>query len=585
MEGVVGRLFREFALVLTIAVLVSMVVSLTLTPMMCGWLLRPAEFERPGLVNRAFEQGFEWLRRLYARSLDWALRREALMLAVAAATLGATAWLYVAIPKGFLPQQDSGIIAVSTEAPQDVSFRRMAALQAELAALIAREPAVASIASVVGAGTVNPAQNTGRLTVVLHPRGERDGIAAVLQRLAPLLGQVPGLVAYPQPVQDIQIGTRPSTTQYQYTLADSSAEELSRVAPRLLEALRALPELRDVASDQRDEGLSIALEVDRARAARLGVTMQAIDDTLYSAFGQRQISTIYGQANQYRVVLEVDPAEAGDPDAIGRLRVPGAATASGTTAQVPLAEIATLSRVSGPLTVSRQNQFPAVTISFNLAPGVALGDALAAVAAAERRIGLPDTVITSFGGDAAEFARSLDGQVWLILAAIVVIYIVLGVLYESVIHPVTILSTLPSAGIGALLALGLSGLDLSVIGLIGIVLLMGIVKKNAIMMIDFALEAQRELRLTPREAITQACLLRFRPIMMTTMAALLGAVPLVLGHGAGSELRFPLGISVIGGLLLSQVITLYTTPVIYLAFEALRARLAGEAPPRALPAE
>jgi multidrug efflux pump len=592
MEGVVGRLFREFAIVLSVSVLVSMVISLTLTPMMCAYLLRPAAEERPGIVNRAFEAGFDALRRGYARSLGWALRREGLMLATAVATLGGTVWLYIVMPKGFLPLQDTGIIAITTEAPQDVSFQRMSALQREAAEIVARDPDVAAVTSVVGAGTINQAQNTGRLTVVLRPREERQAdTRAVLDRLAPQLAALPGIVTYPQPVQDIQIGTRASSTQYQYTVMDSSSVELAAWAPRLLEALRALPELRDVATDQREDGLRLALEVDRGRAARLGVTMQAIDDTLYSAFGQRQISTIYGQSNQYRVVLEIDPALAADPAAIGQLRVPGssAVTTNGVTAtasaQVPLAEIATIARVPGPLTVTRQDQFPAVTLSFNLAPGVALGAAVAAIAEAQRNLGMPDSIVGSYGGDAAEFMRSLAGQGWLILAAIVVIYIVLGVLYESVIHPITILSTLPSAGIGALLALHVFGLDLSVIGLIGIVLLMGIVKKNAIMMIDFAIEAQREHGMTPREAITEACILRFRPIMMTTMAALLGAVPLVLGHGAGSELRMPLGISVIGGLLLSQVITLYTTPVIYLALEDLRAWATRRAAPRQQPAE
>ena len=582
MEGVVGRLFREFAIVLSVSVLVSMLISLTLTPMMCGYLLRPAEDEKPGAINRAFEAGFEALRRGYAVTLAWALRREALMLLLAALTLGGTVWLYVAMPKGFLPLQDTGIIAITTEAPQDVSFRRMSALQLEAAEIVARDPEVAAVTSVVGAGTINPAQNTGRLTVVLRPRAERqDNTQAVLDRLAPQLAALPGIVAYPQPVQDIQIGTRASSTQYQYTVMDSSAAELSTWAPRLLDALRALPELRDVATDQREDGLRLALDVDRGRAARLGVSMQAIDDTLYSAFGQRQISTIYGQSNQYRVVLEIDPALAGDPTVIGQLRVPGSTsvTVNGSTtttaAQVPLAELATITRVPGPLTVTRQDQFPAATLSFNLAPGVSLGEAVEAIARAERQLGMPDTMVGSYGGDAAEFMRSLAGQGWLILAAIIVIYIVLGVLYESVIHPITILSTLPSAGIGALVALRMFGLDLNVVGLIGIVLLMGIVKKNAIMMIDFAIEAQREHGMSARDAIIEASILRFRPIMMTTLAALLGAVPLVLGHGAGSELRLPLGISVIGGLLLSQVITLYTTPVIYLAMEALRARVAA----------
>jgi multidrug efflux pump len=588
MEGVVGRLFREFAIVLSVSVLVSMVVSLTLTPMMCAYLLRPAAEERPGIINRTFEAGFEWMRRGYGVTLAWALRREGMMLLLAVLTLGGTVWLYIAMPKGFLPLQDTGIIVITTEAPQDVSFRRMSTLQRQVADVVAQDPEVVSVASVAGAGTINAAQNTGRLTVVLRPRGERNvGTQAVIDRLAPRLAALPGIIAYPQMVQDIQIGTRASSTQYQYTVMNAAQAELTTWAPRLLDALRALPELRDVATDQREDGLRLALNVDRTRAARLGVTMQAIDDALYSAFGQRQISTIYGQANQYRVVLEVDPALAGDPAVIGQLRVPGSGTVNGTTttAQVPLAELATISRVPGPLTVTRQDQFPAVTLSFNLAPGVALGDAVQAIARAEQALGMPDSMVGTYGGDAAEFQRSLAGQGWLILAAIVVIYIVLGVLYESVIHPITILSTLPSAGIGALVALDLFGLDLNVVGLIGIVLLMGIVKKNAIMMIDFAIEAQRDHGMTPREAITEAAILRFRPIMMTTMAAILGAVPLVLGHGAGSELRLPLGISVIGGLLLSQVITLYTTPVIYLAMEDLRAWATRRTAPRAQPAE
>ncbi|MBR0657600.1 efflux RND transporter permease subunit [Plastoroseomonas arctica] len=584
MDGVVGRLFREFALVLTIAVVVSMFVSLTITPMMCGLLLRPTEQERPGWLSRRFESGFDAMLRGYARTLDWALRREALMLGIAVITLGGTVWLYIIAPKGFLPLQDTGLITVTVEAPQDVSFRRMQALQRSAVEAIAQDPAVASTTSVVGAGTLNAAQNSGRISVILKARGEREGIEAITARLNARLAAIPGIVAYLQPVQDIQIGTRPSSTQYQYTLTDSSQAVLGEWAPRIVAALRALPNLRDVASDQREDGLRIALDVDRARAARLGVTMQAINDTLYDAFGQRQISTIYGQSNQYRVVLEVDPAQAGDPAVIGMLRVPGTASTDGSgSSQVPLAEIAGISRIPGPLTVTRQNQFPAVTLSFNLTPGASLDSAITAIRDAEIRIGMPDTMTGSFGGDAAEFARSLEGQGILILAAIVVIYIVLGMLYESVIHPITILSTLPSAGIGALLALDICGLDLSVVGLIGIILLMGIVKKNAIMMIDFALEAQREHGMTPREAIREACLLRFRPIMMTTLAALLGAVPLVLAHGAGSELRLPLGVSVIGGLLLSQVITLYTTPVIYLAMEWLRARAIGlvrrDAPP------
>ncbi|MDO9502173.1 efflux RND transporter permease subunit [Falsiroseomonas sp.] len=591
MEGVVGRLFREFAMVLTVSVLVSMVVSLTLTPMMCGLLLRPHGEDKPGRISDLFERGFDALRRGYARTLDWALARAGMMLVLAALTLAGTIGLYVLMPKGFLPLQDTGLITITTEAPQDVSFARMSELQRQVAERVQQDPDVVAVTSVAGAGTVNAAQNTGQLTAVLRPRSERrDSVSAVMARLGPELATIPGIEAYMQPVQDIQIGTRPSATQYQYTLMDSDASLIAEWAPRMLAAMRELPELRDVGSDQREDGLRVLVQVDRLRAARLGVTMQAVDDVLYNAFGQRQISTIYAQNNQYRVVLEADPAQAGDPAAIGMLRVTGAAAGAAIAPQIPLAEIATITRGRGPLTITRQDQFPAVTLSFNLAPGTSLGQALEAIRTTQAQIGLPDSMSGSFGGDAAEFTRALAGQGWLILAAIVVIYIVLGVLYESVIHPITILSTLPSAGIGALLGLWAFGLDLSVVALIGIILLMGIVKKNAIMMIDFALEAQRDHGMAPRDAIREACLLRFRPIMMTTMAALLGALPLVLGSGAGSELRLPLGVSVIGGLLLSQVITLYTTPVIYLAMEAIRdraMRLTQRAapPPSAAPAE
>ena len=444
----------------------------------------------------------------------------------------------------------------------------------------------------MGAGSINATANTGRVTIALKPRPQRDAIPAVVARLQAQAETIPGLSVFMQPVQDIQIGTRVSRTQFQYTLVDTDAAELNTWSPRLLAALKALPELTDLATDQQNEGLVTRITVDREAAQRLGIAMQTIQDVLYDAFGQRQISTIFSQANQYRVVLEAQLDWQADPASLLRLRIPGVlsaqgqSTTSGATVTgaaqslVPLSAVAKIDRGVGPLSITHDQQFPAVTLSFNLASGYALGDAVTAIAAAEENLGLPPTITGSYSGDAAEFQRSLASEPYLILAAVVVIYIVLGVLYESSIHPVTILSTLPSAGIGALLALMATGLDLSLVALVGIVLLMGIVKKNAIMMIDFAVEAERERGLTPLAAIEEACLLRFRPIMMTTFAALLGALPLVLENGTGSELRYPLGVTIVGGLLLSQFLTLYTTPVIYVTFERLRLRYAPVAPLR-----
>ena len=577
MEGVVGRLFSEFAVTLSVSVIVSAVISLTLTPMMCAQFLRPHQDERPSLIGRIAERGFDAMLAFYAGSLEWALRSQRLVLGVAVATLVGTVALYVIVPKGFLPTQDTGVIVAVTEGAQSISIPRMTELQAQAAAIASADPDVAGVASFVGAGSINPTPNTGRLTISLKPRDSRVSASVIAARLSERMADIPGLSVFLQPVQDIQIGTRVSRTQFQYTLIDTDAEELSAWGPKLLTALKAIPGLADVATDQQDLGFRRMVRVNRSTAQRLGVSMQAVQDVLYDSFGQRQVSTIFAQSNQYRVVLEADPAWQADPNALLRLRVPGAGGA-----QVPLSAIASLEKITAPLVVTHQGQFPAITLSFNLAPGFSLGDAVAAIAQAERAIGLPATISGNYAGDAAEFQKSLASEPWLILAAMVVIYIVLGVLYESIIHPVTILSTLPSAGIGALLALMLVGQDLSLVALVGVVLLMGIVKKNAIMMVDFAIEAERERDLSPLDAIREACLLRFRPIMMTTMAALLGAVPLVIESGSGSELRYPLGVTIVGGLLLSQLLTLYTTPVIYLAFERLRLSLRG---PRPVPAE
>ena len=566
MTGIVGRLFREFALTLTLSVVISAVVSLTLTPMMCGHIL--------GRVNvHAAESSrglFEAMRRVYGRTLEFVLRHQPATLWLALGTLVATIGLYIVVPKGFLPAQDTGLIVATLDARDDISFGAMSALQQRVAELALGDPDVATVASFLGAGTVNATPNTGHLTIVLKPQKQRARVETIIERLGREMAVVPGGEVHMQAVQDIQISARTSRTQFQYTLMDVDGEELAEWAPRLQAAMAALPVLADVASDQESEGLEVRLTIDRDKASRLGIQLQAVDDTLYDAFGQRQVSTIYTQVNQYHVILEVAPGYQLGPETLNALHV-----RSTTGALVPLSAFATSKRVRVPLAVTHQAQFPAVTISFNLAPGGSLGEAMSSIDAAREALGMPATVSGGYSGDAAEFRASLRSEPLLILAAVVVIYIVLGVLYESMVHPFTILTTLPSAGVGALLALMLTGTELSLVALIGIVLLMGIVKKNAIMMIDFALQAEREHGRSPREAIFEASMLRFRPIRMTTMAALLGALPLAFDQGTGAELRRPLGIAIVGGLLLSQVLTLYTTPVIYLAMDRLKARVRG----------
>ena len=582
MTGLVGRMFREFALTLTIAVVVSAVVSLTLTPMMCSRLLRPAQEGAGSPVTRGFNRAVEWSVETYRITLEWVLRHQRLTLATTLLTLAATILLYVIVPKGFLPLQDTGLITAVTEAGPEVSFVEMQRLQGDIGAAIRRDPDVTGVVSVIGVSPLNPTPNAGHLAITLKARDQRRAVVAdIVQRLKALVAPIPGMVVYFQPVQDIQISTRASRAQYQYTLTGTDAQAVSDWSVKLADRLRAEPALREVASEAQEGGLRTFINVDREKAGRLGISMQVVNDTLNDAFAQRQISTIYAQANQYRVILEAMPQYQQDPSSLSKLFV-----SSTNGAQVPISAFTGMQRTIAPLIISHQAQFPAVTISFNLAPDASLSDAVAAIANAERDIGMPAAIVGGYSGDAAEFGRSLAGEPWLILAAAVAIYIVLGVLYESFIHPLTILSTLPSAGVGALLALMLTGQDLSVVALIGIVLLMGIVKKNAIMMIDFALDAERKEGLSPRDSIVKASMLRFRPIMMTTLAALFGALPLALERGTGSELRFPLGVTIIGGLLLSQLLTLYTTPVIYLYMERLRARLTrAVAPPAPAPRE
>jgi multidrug efflux pump len=568
MGDVVGRLFREFAITLAVAILISAFVSLTLTPMMCARLLKHTPENEQGRFYKASGRFFDAIIERYGRILDWVLDRQFATLLVAVGTLALTAILYIYVPKGFFPVQDTGVIQGISEAPQSISFPAMAMRQQALAKVVLQDPAVESLSSFIGVDGVNATLNSGRMLINLKPLEVRHLSATeVIRRLQTQISQVEGIALYMQPVQDLTIEDRVSRTQYQFTLEDSDGDNLSVWVPRLVDKLRTQPELADVASDLQDQGLQAYVDIDRSTAARLNVTPAAIDNALYNAFGQRLISTIFTQTNQYRVVLEVQSDFRNGIGSLDNIYI-----TSSDNMQVRLSTLAHVVERPGPLAISHLGQFPATTISFNLAPGHSLGEAVRAIRSTEGELGLPASMQTSFQGAALAFESSLNNTLLLILAAIVTMYIVLGVLYESYIHPITILSTLPSAGVGALLALMLSRTDLGIIAIIGIILLIGIVKKNAIMMIDFALEAERHQGKSPREAIHQACLLRFRPILMTTMSALLGALPLMIGTGVGSELRHPLGITMVGGLIFSQALTLFTTPVIYLFFDRLANR-------------
>ncbi len=572
MQDVVGRLFREFAITLAVTILISAVVSLTLVPMLCAKLLkrRPdgAEGHESG---RWFAAVVEW----YGRRLTWVLDHQTFTLWVATATVAMTAILYILIPKGFFPDQDTGLIQGVSEAGQNVSYSAMADRQQSLAAAILKDRDVQSLSSFIGVDGNNVTLNSGRFLINLKPRDQRvSNVADVIRRIRSEIADVPGVTLFMQPVQDLTLDNTVSRTQYQFTLESADPAALAAWTPKLVAILRGRPELAEVVSNQEDDGLAAYVSIDRDSAARLGISVGTVDNALYDAFGQRIVSTIFTQSNQYRVILEADPRSYRTVESLASIYVPAS-----NGGQVPLSAIVKVEVQTRPLLINHLAQFPATTISFNLAPDTSLGAAVSAIETAERGAGLPDSIRTTFQGAALAFRSNLDNELLLLLAAVVVMYIVLGVLYESFIHPITILSTLPSAGIGALLALMLAGDDLTIIALIGIILLIGIVKKNAILMIDFAVVAQRDEGLPPREAIYQACLLRFRPILMTTVAAIFGALPLMFGTGTGSELRHPLGISIVGGLLVSQVLTLFTTPVIYLAFDRIAARFRGRAAP------
>jgi multidrug efflux pump len=638
MGDIVGRLFREFAITLSVTILVSAVVSLTLTPMMCSRLLKSTHGHKQSRFYEISENAFERIIAFYGRTLKWVLQRQTATLLVAAATLVLTVVLYIIVPKGFFPVQDTGIIQGISEATQSISFPAMSEKQQQLAHVILQDPAVESLSSFIGIDGTNTTLNSGRIQINLKPLEDRKINASdVIRRLQPNLEKIDGITLYMQPVQDLTVEDRVSRTQYQYTLEDPDQRELNLWTAKLMAKLQTIPELRDLATDQQTSGLAASLTIDRVTASRMGITPQAIDQLLYDAYGQRQVSTLYTQLNQYHIVLETQPEYQKNPSKLDDIYVRSAlaptalttssgtgtvtaTTASGNSASsaspspsaapntaassgsanpsaiasvngggIPLSAITRFEMKSSPLSVNHQGQFPVVTISFNLAPGASLGDATKAIDRAQKEIGMPLSVQSAFQGTAASFQASLSNEPILILAALITVYIVLGVLYESYIHPITILSTLPSAGVGAILALLICGQELSVVALIGIILLIGIVKKNGIMMIDFALEAERKEGKHPEDAIYEACLLRFRPIMMTTMAALLGGLPLALGTGIGSELRKPLGISMVGGLILSQVLTLYTTPVIYIFFDRLAhrwsSRRAHDSGPEAVPAD